>query len=113
MKRTTPVSNKYLYLILIFFVGSTIALTTINSSSPSQNFSPQRFQYILGFFIAVLIYLDMKYLHDVHKIIFQAKILNRTLSENSIRLIYYASAFLFPYVVIAYIFHRRTLITKK
>jgi|GEM_PF-1708851 hypothetical protein len=111
--KNTPVSNKYLYLILILFAGSTIVLTTINSNSLSQNFSPQRFQYILGFFIAVLIYLDMKYLHDIHKIIFQAKILNRTLSENSIRSIYYVSVFLFPYVVIAYIFHRRSLITKK
>ena len=107
--KPTPISNRYLYLILIVFTLTFIVLAP-QKSVPNLS----RFLYIIGFILAILVYLDMRYLQNQHNVTFNVKILGRSISEPLLQSIYCISIFLgmgaYVPVVIAYVFHRRTIL---
>ncbi|MFL2521404.1 MAG: hypothetical protein ACJ0QU_03420 [Halobacteriales archaeon] len=100
-----PISNRYLYLILIFFAMTFVILA---SQQSVQNLS--RFMNIVGFIFAILVYMDMRYLQNQHNVTFNLKIIGRSISEPLLQSIYCISIFLYAPVVLAYVIHRRTIL---
>ena len=104
-----PISNRYLYSILIIF---TLTFIVLASQQSVQNLN--RFLNIIGFILAIFVYLDMRYLQNQHNVTFNVKILGHPIPEPLLQSIYCISIFLgmgaYVPVVIAYVFHRRSIL---